>query len=263
MNLLGSVRRALFESYHDELGQLVRYFKTKPLDLGNFRYEFLSWDGSEAILERLGVDSFDPDSGDYELAYAIEGKLTDDEKESFAEFLVHEDAGEAPSWTQMDFRKVLKPGTWLLHKGNNYDILKNGFQLGEDDITKLALTTYRKKHGPGFNFAFPAFSGDYNEEKYGKHAFLFQSAAVLVDHYGDEEEQAIFWGPSVNPANIFSIDYDEYEDRPWKITTRRGNLLHGFETLDAAASWVVKNADTYRRSLGIGKAKARQGAGHV
>ena len=267
MKLLTQVRQLLSESYHPELTQLVTYLKQMPTEVSEHWHYFFDWGGAYGLLERIGLadldQDFDPSSDDFETCYKIDAAFTPREREDFGQHLAQEDPVEAPTWSQLSFNKILPPGTWLLHKGDNYDILKNGFTRGVDDITKLALTTYRNKTGPGFNFAFPAFNGDYDEEKYGQHAFMFQSAAVLVTHYGDEEEQAIFWGPSVSPADIFSIDYDRHEEYPWRITTRRGNLLHAFETLSGAAEWVVANADAYRRSLGLGKAKARKGAGHA
>ena len=266
MEIITQVRQALSESYHSELTQLVTYLKQMPTEVSDHWHYFFDWGGAYRLLERIGLSDidhrFDTSFDDFETCYKIDAAFTPEEREDFGRYLAEVDPVEAPTWSHLSFNRVLPPGTWLLHKGDDHDILKNGFTRGVDDITKLGLTTYLNKNGPGFNFAFPAINGDYNEERYGKHAFMFQSAAVLVTHHGDDEEQAIFWGPSVDPAGIFSIDYNRYEEYSWRITTRRGNLLHAFETLAGAAEWVVANADTYRRSLGIGKAKAKQGAGH-
>jgi hypothetical protein len=152
----------------------------------------------------------------------------------------------------MTFERLLPRQTWLIHKcSDNGSIRRHGFNKGVADIDRLGLTTWFKddshmKSMGGYNFAFPIYRTRSDLSKYGKHAVMFQSAAVEVWHHGDSEHQAIFWGPAVDRRGIVCIDHDSGQ---WSVSSVEGQLLHQNESLGDAIDWVVKNATTYRKSL--------------
>jgi hypothetical protein len=154
---------------------------------------------------------------------------------------------------------MLKPSTWLIHFSDDAsDISWKGFKYGSDDMTKLGLTTYLSKDAKqygGYNFAFVADSRDAKNAaghrsgrgKYGKEAVMFQAAGVQAYHYGDEENQVIFYGKSINPNKVV---YLSKADDDWCVNGNRTNrscLYTGpFEdTID----WVINNHEQYRHKI--------------
>jgi hypothetical protein len=106
----------------------------------------------------------------------------------------------------------LPPETWLIHWTNSTaSIGKEGFTLGQTDPAAMGITggneglSYAK--GPGYNFAYLANSRDARKGNgvYGHEALLFQARGVHIYHYGDDEEQVVFWGPDVDPSKIVHI----------------------------------------------------------
>jgi len=126
---------------------------------------------------------------------------------------------DRPAYEHMSFNRLVRP-TWLVHFTDDpYEIASDGFQYGWDSTEGLGLTTHftdnARKRGPGYNFAFALGSRDarnaergqhYGDSpKYGKHAVVFWGGGVEAYHYGDEEDQVIFWGPEVPPSRIFAL----------------------------------------------------------
>ena len=195
--------RAWLESYGPETVWLKRYMQGRSLDLSNHVHEFLAWPGSEEVLDRLGVDAEalerEGEDGTYETAYRVEQGMTEDEKEGFADYLMQNDPGDAPTWAHFDAPRMLRPDTWLVHfTDDGYDVARKGFRYGMDDMTRLGLTSWfnkeSKKFG-GYNFAFVAdgrsASSAASAKKYGKQAVMFRSAGVEAYHWGDMEDQVI------------------------------------------------------------------------
>jgi hypothetical protein len=152
---------------------------------------------------------------------------------------------EAPSFLFFENAKVVKNGWWVHFTNDAQGIERSGFEYGESDPMQLGLTTWKDKEakrGPGYVFSFDPreavrrnFGGRYGRGKYGNEAVLFRADAVVAYHHGDEEEQAISWGPEAEdihavyfsadedghppglsgkrpPRNGIAGTYDEYED---------------------------------------------------
>ncbi len=110
--------------------------------------------------------------------------------------------------------KKLPSDTLLVHFTNHPDaIVQNGFRVGIPDMHLLGETVRLPawmKTKPGYNFAY-----QHSRQNYGiqdgawkrRYAVLFRHTGVLVQHYGDREEQVIFWGPYVKTSSIIGA-YD-------------------------------------------------------
>ena len=125
------------------------------------------------------------------------------------------------------------------------------------ELETLGLTTYHsfdKKSG-GYNFAFTLNDyerygknrsfGSYRGWKYGKEAVMFHASGVKTWHWGDEEPQVIFWGPSAR--DIVLIENLEGE---WGVTNgNTGRVIYKSERLPDVEVWVVNNFNQYRHVL--------------
>lgn len=129
------------------------------------------------------------------------------------------DPGEAPTWSAVDLVSPEVRHGWLVHASDEADdIDASGFERGVCDLTKLALTTYLsdfEKCSPGYNFAFEPDSFErhglrWSEPKYGKGLVVFRAPYVLTWHSGDNEPQAIFWGPDATDIHRVWLDDGEY-----------------------------------------------------
>jgi GNAT superfamily N-acetyltransferase len=159
-------------------------------------------------------------------------------------------AAEAPSWAHMSFEKIVK-NQWLVHMTDDPDgVADSGFTHGMYDLTHLGLTTWytdKAKEMGGYNFAFPANNVPNDATKYGKNAVMFTASGVQVYHYGDEEDQVIFWGRDAR--NIIPIYFD-HNDYRWNLPGGdNGNPIFSSEKLDDVIDWVSKNFTQYHRLL--------------
>ena len=127
-------------------------------------------------------------------------------------------------------------------------------------MTKLGLTTYYKsdsfaKKFGGYNFAF--VSGDRSipqvarQTKYGKEAVMFRTSGIEVQHYGDREYQAIFYGPAVSPKEIV---YLRNEDGEWSVVGKKDwKPYYSSDRITDVINWVEKNWRQYKRKIFEGK----------
>lgn len=182
--------------------------------------------------------------------------------------------------------KHLKRLTWLVHFSDEaHRIAANGFRFGTDDVSWLGLTKFHSKKFPGYNFAFEALSREADEaartKKYGRDCVMFQNSGVRAYHWGDGEDQVIFYGPDVKPERIILIEHNPYggelyqnyldksnsydysrlndpayEREPvsvpldrWEVYGRNYRVLASLETYEDAAQWVIQNEHQYRRLL--------------
>jgi hypothetical protein len=180
-------------------------------------------------------------------------------KEDVLNKIMSDDPADAPTTAHMSFNKQMKRNTWLVHFSDNArQIWYEGFKYGVDRMDKLGLTTYlnnKEKEEGGYNFAFEAnsryASNAARNHKYGRDAVIFQSAGINCEHYGDEEDQVVFWGEDVD---WHSIIYIRYEDGDWCLISRRdlrnGNdVLLRSENFESIVKWVAKNHQQYRKYL--------------
>jgi len=229
-------------SYSNEIGFLNRYLK-EGFDPYDYLYELKEY------LEENGVE-FPDDSEYYEVSPEWIEKASKDDLEQFKNWIQNKptsDAADSPAYEAMSYNSFVKP-TWLVHFTDDpYSIAKEGFQYGHDSTNGLALTTWytekARKNGAGYNFAFKVGSRDARicarQNKYGKHAVVFWGAGVEAYHSGDEEDQIIIWGPSVNTNLIFPV---LNEEGSWVVNDwRNDKLLVKDDDFDKVSSWVVNN----------------------
>jgi hypothetical protein len=161
------------------------------------------------------------------------------------------DDAEYPAWSFFSPATLIK-NQWLIHFTNDpRSIAKNGFTKGVSEIEKLGLTThlgeFEKKYG-GYNFAFRAdiydrYANGRHGYKYGNEAVMFIGSGMEMYHYGDEEQQVIFWGKKA--TNIVPITLEYGEDYAIR-NIKKGGIVYKNEDLDEVVSWVMRNYDRYK-----------------
>ncbi len=291
-----SIRKLL--AYGPEQGMLHRYLQ-EGFDPYDYSYELEDW-LLEHVCEECDAGD-DPDcekckgemkakvgeatGGDDSLAW-IDG-ASDADLARFREHVESRvqrgDMGpDRPAYEHMSFNRLVKP-TWLVHFTDDPEsIASDGFTHGWDSTEGLGLTTHfsdeARKRGPGFNFAFVLGSRDAKNAarsdwrssgpKYGKHAVVFWAGGVEAYHYGDEEDQVIFWGLEVGQDRIFAM---RNGDDGWWVDDATGRTVFGIDQgapyddraeakgFEETAEWIVSNhrmlsgtdekADRRRREL--------------
>lgn len=260
------------EKYTPDNRYLRDYLRDEEFDHHRHWWQVCEWladnDHLDEVSEILGREVTDADDLRDEDPDAIWMKLPENVRTDCAESVIDDlkqhDPVEAPTWAHMSLNnKALLPrNTWLVHFTDDpWGIAQSGFKIGMADMDRLGLTTwvrntsFDKKHG-GYNFAFEAGKRHARwaaqRGKYGQHAVLFQNAGVSAHHYGDEEDQVIFWGADVDPREIVVL---EKRDGDWCVRghrdTRRNDdpdtLFCG--DFERAVAWVIQNFAQYRRYL--------------
>lgn len=229
-------------SYSNEIAGLNRYLK-EGFDPYDYQFEI------KDFLESNGQETAE-DKEEYEIFEEWIEKASKEEIASFKHWIENRDPrsrfeGDAPVYEAMSYSNFVKP-TWLIHFTNDpSSISQNGFLYGHEDTGGLALTTWKtdRKKTPGYNFAFEIGSryADYaaRSSKYGKHAVVFWGAGVKAYHYGDEEDQVIIWGQSVNKSLIFPV---WNEDGEWVFKDIRSDkIMAKGEDVNEIAYWIRDN----------------------
>lgn len=141
---------------------------------------------------------------------------------------------------------------WLVHMTDNLMGVSNeGFNIGVS-IDELAYTPGRGtpdyKYGPGYNFAFTANQADEAERSgYGKYCVLFQASGVMIWHYGDEQDQVIFYGPSAK--NLIFITRSD-ESGEWHVDSEiTSRVLFSSSYLADVVDWCIRNFAQYHNHL--------------
>ena len=77
---------------------------------------------------------------------------------------------------------------------------------------------------------------------------IFRASGVKLWHYGDNEDQVIFYGPSAK--DIIYLEFNDETDE-WYIssTKRYGQILYQNEDLGEVVYWIERNYDQYRKHL--------------
>ena len=143
--------------------------------------------------------------------------------------------------------------SWIIHFSNQADqIAKNGFSKGRSQFAAIGLTVASKiaddvsddlKFG-GLNFGF-FVNSNYNyadkANKYGRGAVLFQALATNFFHEGDNEEQAVFYGPSIHPNNIILLESNPDNEEIWNVKSKKHNSNLYSGNLSECVQWAIKN----------------------
>lgn len=229
-------------AYGRETGYLKQYLQ-QGFDPYDYEYELAEYLGDETDVR--------DDDGDIDFDKLSEWiqNASEDSLDAFREYVAqqsHEYGGsDRPAYQEMEYRRFVKP-TWLVHFTDDPDeIAEKGFIYGFGDYRGLALTTHYtdevRKMGPGYNFAFVLGSRDAHDAssgKYGQHAVVFWGSGVEAYHYGDEENQLIFWGPDIPTDRIFAMHSG---DSGWYVEDATGRTILEGKDFEEAAEWVTNN----------------------
>ena len=191
---------------------------------------------------------------DYEDESLVEMFLNMLEENNLCDHFVSEmqnivDYYELPSWCTMDFNRIVK-NEWCIHFGSDSEsIAKEGFTGGTPEIEHLAYTNAGvQKSSAGYDFAFLINdrSVDYNE--YGDEAVIFRTSGIEVYHYGDNQNQVVFWGP-----NVKSFIPIHQENGEWVVYGQNGQVLVKCGRPSEIALWATENLPQYRKQIMTGK----------
>lgn len=164
---------------------------------------------------------------------------------------------------------------WLIHFSEDAgSIAYKGFIKGTEDLEHLALTDGSNHSHEGYNFAFLADEVTNSEAEYycGSNsdnwgAVMFHANGIKAYHYGDEQHQVMFWGPSARdlvPIYHGNVDididhhYDDYADNrgdnddTWYVTDDKspyGRILYSNQEIEYVIAWVENNFFQYRKRL--------------
>jgi hypothetical protein len=159
------------------------------------------------------------------------------------------DCYDWPSWLVMDFIRVVK-NEWCIHfTSDSNSISKEGFTSGTNDMGRLGYTgAGQQKTTDGYNFAFLLGDRNVDFNGYGDEAVIFRTSGVLVSHYGDNQNQVIFWGP-----NVKSFIPITQEDGDWVVYGQNGQVLIRRDKPSEIAEWATFNLPQYRKQIMTGK----------
>lgn len=257
---------SLMEKYSSHTASFLRYMRGKEFDPYNHWWEVCDWlertDHLDMVSELIGeqIDSAaDLREHDAEIFYELPEEVQKKCGEDVVEYILRHDPAEAPTWGHANLTadRMLPNTTWLIHFTDDPDSIKReGFKIGLDRMDRLGLTTWFKNEGGskkygGYNFAFTADSkyAYYAMRKgsYGKHAVMFRNSGVKIYHYGDEEDQIVFWGADVDPKGIVPMYGNGNGD--WVIHSQKIDRVFFEGSFENAIKWVETNYQQYRKHL--------------
>ena len=153
-----------------------------------------------------------------------------------------------PTWLICDLKGVVK-NEWCIHFTDNAtSIARNGFNSGTLSMDKFAYTDMRTNMGEGYNFAYPLDEKRVNDALYGQEAVIFQTSGVRIHHYGDDEDQVIFYGPDAK--NFIPIVKDDADT--WCIYGQNGQVFKRGTPMEIVR-WALSNLPQYRKQIMYGK----------
>ena len=199
-------------------------------------------------------DLLNDDEFDYEDDSSIQMFLNMLEENKLCDHFVSEmgsiaDYYELPSWYTMDFNRIVK-NEWCIHFGSDSEsIAQEGFTGGTPDIDRLAYTNAgTQKSSAGYDFAFLIDDRSVDYSEYGDEAVIFRTSGVEVFHYGDNQNQVVFWGPNVK--NFIPIHQDNGD---WVVYGQNGQVLVRCGRPSEIALWATENLPQYRKQIMTGK----------
>lgn len=200
-------------------------------------------------------DLLNDDEFDYEDESLIETFVKMLEENNLCDHFISEMQGivdyhELPSWCTMEFNRIVK-NEWCIHFGSDaMNIAREGFTGGTKDIDHLAYTgAGQEKHYKGYDFAFLISDKNVDYNEYGNEAVIFRTSGVEVYHYGDNQNQVIFWG--TNAHDFIPIRYSG-EQGDWVVEGQKGQILKSGKPSEIAV-WATENLPQYRKQIMAGK----------
>lgn len=187
---------------------------------------------------------------DYEDESLIEMFLNMLEENNLCDHFVSEmqnivDYYELPSWCTMDFNRIVK-NEWCIHFGSDSEnIAREGFTRGTPEIEHLAYTNAgAQKSSAGYDFAFLINDRSVDYNGYGDEAVIFRTSGVEIYHYGDNQNQVVFWGPNVK--SFIPIHQDNGD---WVVYGQNGQVLVRCGRPSEIALWATENLPQYRKQI--------------
>lgn len=230
-------------TYSPQIGDLKMVLENgfSPYDYANHVKDFLN---RNPDINPLSEENASEDEWDYGYEWIEQADQEDlDRFEKFTDYVHDGDATFDRPYKYMELNKVMKPN-WQIHFTDDpWSIVREGFTQGHSDIDGVHLTTYFKNKAPGFNFGYPSnyrFPLENGRPKYGRHAVLFYAGGLDTYHWGDEEEQTVFWGPYVEKEMIFPIIWDNMED-VWTVESHSGRVVFKSENIENAIAYIKSN----------------------
>lgn len=266
--LRSSLREALDKYY----GQALKNYFTKYNTPRNRALELIDYDDNYYYLLKF-LDSVNWDdyltkeqyqdivdcfeSGDEYLVSEKfwNGEYSDKLILDFADYIKdHNQYGLTPTRDAMDYTKTVN-NAWLIHFSNHaHEIWREGFKYGTINFEDLGYSgsgNIKNKENDGIGFAYLVNNNNHyyddlhHNTKYGDSAVLFQASAVVAYHYGDEEDQALFY---INDAkNLILIDTGENAN--WAVVGNNGRLLYENDDIDNVIDWAITNFRQYQRQM--------------
>jgi len=213
-------------------------------------------DGDMQVLEGYAYEGLTEVEQDHPEVFRRAARAIEKDQKGPARFVTTLPEEEWPSWTFFSAGRRHPKGGWLVHctDADAASVIQD-FR-GVDDISRLGLTTYlsdRERENPGFGFGFEARSFPRYLRRgrcpYGDTLLLLKVPDYLVtNHSGDEEDQAIFWGPDIESGFEFSgaRGYWTIEDQD-AVTEDLGIEDPGeFDDLEDLLAWVERHPQVYR-----------------
>ena len=173
---------------------------------------------------------------------------------------------EAPPYDSLSYVRSAK-GEFFVHftsKENVDSIADEGFKYGITQLNGMQLTAgggCSSANGitgqePGYNMA--CVPGEFMKYPLSGNAasgmMVIKTDAVVAYHSGDTEQQAIFYGPDVNPYDIVPLTlFKDDTGYTWSIELATGTGLDissnvdKQKSIDAAVAWVKSHWDDFKR----------------
>jgi len=163
-----------------------------------------------------------------------------------------------PAWVFFSSPKFIKNG-WLIHFTNfPIEIARYGFLYGVSDHTKLGLTCHLyevDKIFGGYNFAYDinnytqfCYSDSFCDLfYYGEYAVIFNASGLKVWHYGDEEEQVIFYGNTAK--NIIPIIKGQNKKFGVCDKNNPNKFYYEYDYIENVVDWILTNYHQYRNKI--------------
>lgn len=226
-------------------------------------YQFISenYDFEFDEEELQQIEEFCDDYDEALLEDILNGKYSE-YKSAFVKWLDSHGKGYYPTASVMDYTKDIN-NSWLIHFSDNaWKIWQEGFQYATDSIDRLGYSnagSIKGKSNEGFDFAYNAESNftrymfnRWGEPKYGEEAVMFRASGVQATHFGDEEEQVMFYNKDAKDIVYIQYSYVENERScgdEWCLFGNNEQIVYHNKDIDKVVIWVMRNFDQYRKQL--------------
>jgi hypothetical protein len=148
---------------------------------------------------------------------AIQAVVSILDPQQVLDYLHRSEVDEVPLWATARLLSPVVEAGWLVHSTDHgSEVYNEGFTKGCPDLQGLAYTKHGRTYSePGYSFAYTADDFDRHgwegeRPRYGSDILLLQAPYIYIYHYGDEEPQAIFWGPDARKITWVSHVKGEY-----------------------------------------------------